>query len=237
MLASVTGDGLVNIWDMSISTLDPIVSEKRVDPVRAPACLCATPVACPLSTAGRQCLARSTCAWRVPSDDGGGRDKQDTGQVVVPWCIRFSPNANVVVAGDDSGCVSVYKLSGVDTTAYSHKDQVLALARPLSQAPCFFRQGVCTTCAGQVRAADARGAGGAARKGLGCQGQRPRCSLRAAPCDPSLLCNKRLFCTSRHLQPGRPASCVGSQSSCQMRTLCATFHVIALTHPGSPNLR
>ena len=36
MLASVTGDGFVNIWDMSISTLDPIVSEKRVDPVGSP---------------------------------------------------------------------------------------------------------------------------------------------------------------------------------------------------------
>lgn len=36
MFASVTGDGLVNIWDMSISTLDPIVSDKRVDPVDRP---------------------------------------------------------------------------------------------------------------------------------------------------------------------------------------------------------
>lgn len=50
--------------------------------------------------------------------------RQDTGEVVVPWSIRFSPTANVVVAGDDTGCVCVYKLSGVDTTAYSTKDQV-----------------------------------------------------------------------------------------------------------------
>ena len=60
--------------------------------------------------------------------------------MVVPWCVRFSPNANVVVAGDDSGCVSVYKLSGGDSTAYSHKEQVFAPARPLSPTPFFFRQ-------------------------------------------------------------------------------------------------
>jgi hypothetical protein len=44
---------------------------------------------------------------------------------VVPWCVRFSPSAHVVVAGDDTGCVCVYKLSGVDTTPYSSKDQVI----------------------------------------------------------------------------------------------------------------
>ncbi len=55
IFASVTGDGYVCIWDMSISTLDPIISEK-ISPRR-------------------------------------------------PTCIRFSPNSNVVVAGDDTGRV------------------------------------------------------------------------------------------------------------------------------------
>lgn len=57
IFASVTGDGFVCIWDMSISTLDPIVTEKILP--------------------------------RKPS------------------CIKFSPNSNVVVSGDNTGRVQV----------------------------------------------------------------------------------------------------------------------------------
>jgi len=56
----------------------------------------------------------------------------ETKATIVPWCIRFSPNANVVVAGDNSGCVVVYKLSGVDSTKYSMKDQIERLEKALA---------------------------------------------------------------------------------------------------------
>ena len=88
MFASVSGDGLVNIWDLSVSTLDPIVSEKRLHP--------------------------------------------ETGQRLVPWCIRYSLDANVVVVGDSSGLVTAYKLSGVDTNEYSAKEQVERLEKALA---------------------------------------------------------------------------------------------------------
>eukprot|EP00281_Chroomonas_sp_CCMP1168_P011036 CAMPEP_0206279230 /NCGR_PEP_ID=MMETSP0047_2-20121206/37914_1 /ASSEMBLY_ACC=CAM_ASM_000192 /TAXON_ID=195065 /ORGANISM="Chroomonas mesostigmatica_cf, Strain CCMP1168" /LENGTH=721 /DNA_ID=CAMNT_0053709171 /DNA_START=20 /DNA_END=2186 /DNA_ORIENTATION=- len=82
IFASVTGDGYVCIWDMSISTLDPIINEKIL-PRR-------------------------------------------------PTCIRFSPNSNVVVAGDDTGRVTVYRVSGIDDTNYTHEEQVARLDRALA---------------------------------------------------------------------------------------------------------
>jgi len=38
----------------------------------------------------------------------------------------------VVVAGDDSGCVTVYKLSGVDTTSYTIQQQMERLEKALA---------------------------------------------------------------------------------------------------------
>ncbi len=70
------------IWDMSISTLDPIVTEK-ISP-------------------------------RKPS------------------CIKLSPNSNVVVSGDNSGRVQVYRLSGIDDTQYTHEEQVARLEKALA---------------------------------------------------------------------------------------------------------
>lgn len=53
-------------------------------------------------------------------------------QVYKPSCVRFSPSADVLVAGDDSGSVVVYKITGVDTTVYSHKDQIDRLEKALA---------------------------------------------------------------------------------------------------------
>mmetsp|Transcript_5976 Transcript_5976/g.13861 ORF Transcript_5976/g.13861 Transcript_5976/m.13861 type:complete len:746 (-) Transcript_5976:24-2261(-) len=82
IFASVTGDGFVCIWDMSISTLDPIVTEKILP--------------------------------RKPS------------------CIKFSPNSNVVVSGDNTGRVQVYRLSGIDDTQYTPEEQVARLEKALA---------------------------------------------------------------------------------------------------------
>jgi WD40 repeat protein len=82
IFASVTGDGYVNIWDMSISTLDPIISEKI-----------------------------------LPHK---------------PTCIRFSPNTDVVVAGDNTGRVTVYRVSGIDDTKYTHEEQVARFDKALA---------------------------------------------------------------------------------------------------------
>mmetsp|Transcript_28201 Transcript_28201/g.63812 ORF Transcript_28201/g.63812 Transcript_28201/m.63812 type:complete len:738 (-) Transcript_28201:345-2558(-) len=81
VFASVSGDGFINIWDMSISTLDPIVTEEI-----------------------------------LPAK---------------PSSILFSPNSNVIVAGDSTGRVLVYRLLGF-AESHSHEEQVAKLEKALA---------------------------------------------------------------------------------------------------------
>lgn len=49
-----------------------------------------------------------------------------------PSCVRFSPNCDVLVAGDSSGRVSVYALTGVDGSHFSAEEQVARLEKALA---------------------------------------------------------------------------------------------------------
>ena len=49
-----------------------------------------------------------------------------------PTCIRFSRNSDVVVAGDDTGRVTVYRVSGLDATKYTREEQVSRFDKALA---------------------------------------------------------------------------------------------------------
>jgi len=135
VFAAVTGDGDVNIWDMSVSTLDPVFK-----------------------------------ASLAP-----GR----------PSAVRFAPGADVLVAGDSAGRVTVYALRGIDSSSFSHAEQVRLLvpsfffcleAGPPYHHPCVLPALEWLKAPGAVGGPAGEGACGQGPPGVGCaRGRRRGC--------------------------------------------------------------
>jgi len=127
VFGSVTGDGRIEIWDLNVSTLDPVIThfpevEKKVEPQAEqddePSGDIEPAVEPDLDDEEEpNVVAAADIEKEQPAEQEGPTHK-------VLSSLLFSTNAPVLVVGDDAGSVDVYRIHGVG----SDDDQGLSQA-------------------------------------------------------------------------------------------------------------